>query len=431
MGLLPFEHYPGNADAAAQAAQQLRAERELFAMLESELAVGRDSAAEQVVGELCSAVATVAGPPRTGADQLGTAALVASGAIDHFARAIRTYDRHIDELNERYAKARADSFGVAGKAGDSPDGSEDHGSSGGVLGTADLTLQYSLECERLGYQAALDESADYAAAVLKSDSTDSALLALCQTGDLRVTDVADALGMTLSALNDVRRAVGTTSTVIGWKQTLPALTKYLKEPSKLNGDHLVNVTKPGSLWGEKTVLRLHRAGEYTRTFARYVEFGKFAGRWLPPAAVIAGGYGLYDAIRNGDGGFDDWNDGIGNAASIISGGSVTALALGLTAGAPIVAAIAVAAGVIAIGSLGVHYREEIADAAKWAGARIADGWNATTDWTGDRLEDAGDVVHDIGDDVGKAAVELGDAAENVSETVGDVTDNLTPGVDLW
>ncbi|MGH8967683.1 MAG: hypothetical protein ACRDXB_20470, partial [Actinomycetes bacterium] len=132
-------------------------------------------------------------------------------------------------------------------------------------------------------------------------------------------------------------------------------------------------------------------------------------RILSPAAVVVGGVGLYNTIDNWDNLATDEkiNGVVGNSAFMISGGLGTAaLVAGMVGVAfpPALAAIAIGAGVVALGSMIYDYKEEIWEGIKWTGDKIADGasWvydnsglDSVVEGAGDLIEGAGDLIDDI------------------------------------
>ena len=133
------------------------------------------------------------------------------------------------------------------------------------------------------------------------------------------------------------------------------------------------------------------------------------GKAFLPLTVLTGGI---DAVTGGgyEGGRGWATRGFG-AAGALGAGALLASGAGLIALGPVGLGIAGAAvlayGAWSLGNLVYDNREAIGDFFQSVGGHIADGasaaWNATTgavsdatEWAGDRLEDAGDAVAEVG-----------------------------------
>lgn len=447
----PFPHYPGSAEAASDAGGQATNQQATFNALKTNLSTQNDAAAKQASGDLEPAVAAASQSPQNDAGTAAAASLVGGGAVNHFASAIKTYDGHVDTLNEQWNTALSNDFGVASDAGHKEGNTEAENNSArdGLVASARAALARKLESDRQGFENVLDDEADYSAALLIAGPTQSTVLSLFITGDIDINAASEALGMTIAALNNVRIAVGSVSGLVWYKDIMPALANYLlkMDPKKLaagtpesvaaqlrnlvaknakpgttmtfaqrvaaykeakpvviRGTNLVKNTTPANLFG--------KVGADTKYFGT---FSKVAGRALSPLAVVAGTVGLVNGIQNWDGSADSYNNVIGSGATVVSGGLGTAMMIAGAAGVafpPAGAAIAIGAGVVALGSLAFTYRHEIwngiSTAGEWVGDRASDAWNATTDW-------ASDVGSDIADGVDSAL-----------DTAGDVIDDITP-----
>ncbi|MGH3360155.1 MAG: hypothetical protein ACRDO7_15240 [Nocardioidaceae bacterium] len=420
-----FPHYRADAGAIETAGNNATHQQTVFSALKTNLAGQEDAASREASGVIHLPVGTCADVPKADAEKAGLASLVAGAATTHFAKAVRTYNKHIDRLNEEYENARARDFDVAADAGheECNTDAENTAARDGKVAAADTALRNKLEKERQGYEDDLDDSADFAATMLIIGPTEETILSLVVTGDIDLSGAADALGTTIAALNNFRMSVATAQTIQSWKDLFPALVK---------GDwkRLEKAVLPANLFGKYGYLPRHSA-KVGKAFTAFSKFGKFAGRAFPPLAVLAGGYGLYDTVTNWKGSFDDWNKAVGSTATVVGGGLATAAMIATAVGVafpPAGLVIAGVAGVIAVGSLAVTYREEIWDGIKWTGEAIADGagwiydktgldsaveglgnaWDTGMDWaagvgsgivedTGDLLEGAGDLLEGAGD----------------------------------
>lgn len=476
MAKLPFPHYKGSADAAASAGGKATDQKATFDALKTNLSGQSDKASQEASGLLAPSVAKSTTGPQADSGQGAAAALVGGASINHFANAIRTYNGHIDDLNGRWEREKSSDFGVGATAGHESGNTKEQDASArqGLVDAARGRLEGELEKKRKEFEGVLDDDADFAASMLIAGPTSATVLALYLTGDIDVQAASDALGMTVGVLNKIRIATGSLKGMIGWKDSLPALTKYLlkQDPKKLadgtmdlvkrdlrrlvrqnmrpgstmtfaqrvkayktakpisiRGQNLVKNATPGNLFG--------KFGANTKYFGA---FSKVAGRALSPLAVVAGVYSGVQTLQNWTGSFDDYNNLVGSAATVTSGALGTGMMIAAVAGMtfpPLGAAIAIGAGVVALTTLAISYREEIWAGMKWTGGKIADGaeavwdgaqwvgdkaseaWDAGTDWAGDRLDDAKDVVTDVGGDIVDGASDLIDGA-------GDLVDDITP-----
>ena len=446
MAKLPFPHYEGSADAAAGAGGQAKDMQATFGALTSNLAGQNDTAANQSVGTIKSNVENITADPQEGSGKQATWALVGGGAINHFASAIRTYNGHIDDLNEQYENAKANDFGVADDAGhkegntdaENDDARED------LIDAARTKLEGELEEKRKGYENDLDDAADFSAAMLTAGPTRETVMALYLIGSIDPEEAAVALGTTVHGLNELRKWVGTVKGALGLKGSLASVAQWLagKDLNKLTngsmqkwdvlqklrelvrtnrgttmpfadrvaayktakqalrGDALVKAAQPGNLFGKYGYVGKHAAS--VSKWTKFLNVTGKVGKALPPLAVLAGGYGLYDSIANweGDGPLggtlDDYNNVVGSTATVVSGGLGTGMMIAAAAGMafpPAGAAIAIGAGVVALGSLAVTYRHEIADGANWVYENS--GAKDVVEGVGNVVEGAGDLIDDI------------------------------------
>lgn len=487
MAKLPFPPYEGSADAAANAGGKATDQKATFNALESNLSGQSDKASQEASGLIKPSVSKATTGPEADSGSAAAAALVGGASINHFANAIRTYNGHVEDLNDRWEREKANDFGVGATEGheEGKSDAENDSARQGLVSAARGRLERELERLRKGHEDTLDNAADFAASMLIAGPTRSTLLALYITGDIDVKAAAEALGMTVGVLNNIRIATASLKGIHGWKDTLPALTNYLlkKDPKKLaegtmdlvkrdlrrlvrknmkpgttmtfaqriqayktarpvsiRGQNLVKNATPGNLFG--------KFGANTKYFGT---FSKIAGRALSPLAVVAGVHSGIETLQNWKGSFDDYNNLVGSAATVTSGALGTGMMIAAAAGMtfpPLGAAIAVGAGVVALGSLAVSYREEIWAGMKWTGGKIAEGaelawegtkfvgekawegtkwvgeqaseaWDAGTEWAGDRLDDAKDLAADVGSDIAEGA-------SDVVEGAGDVIEDITP-----
>lgn len=439
MGLLPFDHYPGDPDAVGNAAGKARDQQATFGALKTNLSDQNDKAANEVVGDLDASISAATQSAQTTADEAAGAALVGSGAMNHFANAIRTYNGHVDDLNDEYERQKNSDFGIGAEEGFTDGNTDEENATArqSLIDDEDQALQQRLEEDRKDFEAELDDAADYAAALLVAGPTQAVVLSLFITGDIDIEAAAAALGTTLSALNNVRMWTATLKGVVGFKDSLPALTQYLlkKDLNKLTrgsmtvsaikrelrsivrtnaksgmpfaqrvksykaakqilrGSHLLDSLKPGgNLFGKYGSVPRH-ASSVSKAFRAFGKFGSFAGKALPFLAIPAGAYGLYDTYANRDSLTtpEEVNGYVGSGATLLGGGVAAGM---IIAGAfpPAGLAIAGVAGVIALGSLAVdvfNWEDDLADAAEWTkdtvsdiGGALSDGAEAVGDFFG-------------------------------------------------
>ena len=439
-----FSYYEGKAGTSEEAGDAAANQQTTYATLQTNLDTRSAAAADETQYDITDPVATATRPAENSSTELGAAALLASGAIKHFASAIRTYDGHIDDLNAEYETAKSHDFYAESADGEGEEPTQ------GEIDSAGADLRARLETERQGYEDTLNESADYAGGLLGSGPTDSALLSLYLLGDISAADASEALGLSIAVLNNMRMAAATSNFVLTTPKWMPQLTQYLLHvnPKLIQGRidmqvamHIRQITQMSQAQGLSFAQRVaaykqakidaatwakifgktlrgeamvsaatpgHLFGKYGANSKWFGPISKWAGRILSPAAVVVGGVGLYNTI-------DDWdqlatdekiNGVVGNSAFMVSGGLGTAAmvagALGM-AFPPALAAVAIGAGVVALGSMVYQYREEIWDGIKWTGGKIADaatwvydntGLDTAVDNTVDFVEDAGEVISD-------------------------------------
>ncbi len=183
--------------------------------------------------------------------------------------------------------------------------------------------------------------------------------------------------------------------------------------------------------------------------AKISDAGKIAGYASKAAPVLAKGSAVLGGVLGGiEMGQGVYNLSQGNkekgTEQLVSGGCdvVTAGALYVAAtssatvvGLPVAGVALAVAGVAQAGKYAYKYREEIGDAAKWAGNKISDGAH----WAGDKISDGAGAVKKgvqagadfVGDKVGdgvsavKKGVKAG--ADFVGDKVGDGVDAVKAG----
>lgn len=437
MSKLPFPHYPGSAEAAADAGGKTKDQQATFFALKSNLSGQEDKASQQASGDINASVGASTTSPQNDAEQAAGAALVGGGAVNHFADAIRTYNGHIDRLNEKYETEKAANFHVAADAGHAEGNTDAQNDAAhdGKVAEADRALQAKLEKERQGYEDELDKAADFAAQMLIAGPTQATVLALFIAGNIDAEAAAAALGTTLSALNNVRMWTATIKGLEGFKDSIPALAQWMlkKDLNKLTrgsmtkwqvtkelralvsknakstmtfaqrvaaykeakqlarGAHLKEMLKPGgNLFGKYGYVPKH-ASNLSKFRSGLGKVGSVTGKVLPFLAIPAGGYGLYDTYQNRENLTtpEEVNGYVGSGATL--GGGLVAGGM-IVAGAfpPAGLAIAAGLGVVALGSLAVdvfNWEDDLADAADWVGdtaSDIGEGaeelWHDVTPW---------------------------------------------------
>ncbi|UYM04928.1 hypothetical protein [Solicola gregarius] len=417
-----FEYYRGDSGASKEAGDSAASLQTTYSTLQSNLDGRSAAASDETQYDIKDPVANASATPEAGSGELGSASLLAGGAIRHFAMAICTYDGHIDELNTEYETAKSHDFYATGLC--TPEGIEEASQSD--IDAAGASLRSRLEDKRKGYEGDLDDAADFAGGLLKDGPSDETLVSLFISGDLTAEEVAHATGQTIATLNTMRMIAATSNFVLTSPSWVRSFTRYMFKlgPGGLHsattspeiiaqvrqimkdhgmkpgdakafyrGQNMTNAARPGYLFG--------KYGANSKWFG---PISKWAGRILSPAAVVVGGVGLYNTIDQWDTLATDEkiNGVVGNSAFMVSGGLGTAALIMGAAFPPALAAVAIGAGVVALGSMVYQYREEIWDAAQWTGDKIADGASWLYDNSGlDSVVDGvSEGVSDFVDDPG-------------------------------
>lgn len=431
----PFEPYLGDAEAAAGAGGKAKDQQATFDALKTNLSTQSDKASQQASGDIENSVNGSTYTPQGDAGAAAAAAMVGGASINHFAKAITTYNGHIVKLNERWEREKKNHFGVADDAGHEEGNTDQENDKAwqGKVDAARHALERELEEERKRYKGDLNDAGDYAASLLVAGPTRGTVLALVMTGDVNLTDAAAALGTTVSTLNQIRMWMATVNGGIALKDIVPALAQYLAgkdlnkitrgsmlkwdvkqrlrelvrensktsmtwdervkaykaEKARLRTEALRKSFKPGNYFGKAGYLPKHAKAGPLRNVLHHA--GK-VGRLLPWLGLAAGAYTVTDTLMNWEGTGDDWNNVVGGSSMVVSNGVAIALAAGVAVPGGIVVVGAVA-GVIALGSLAYTYREEIAAGASWVYDKS--GLDSVVNGATDLVTNIGDSLSDI------------------------------------
>jgi hypothetical protein len=442
----PLPHYEGDAGATSEAAAKSLAQQRAYESLKSDVSARVAAAASKSSGTLPAQVTASSKQVEDKAHDLGAAAAVAGGALNSFARAIRTYNTQVDGLNREYEAAKQANFDVASDAGaeEGMSPAEKARAHANAVDAADAALKQQLEARRKGYEQTLEAAGDHAAGLLNRGAYDAAVLELVMSGDLPASSAAPYVAMSVGTLNDLRGNIGTIKGLHGLPGSLAALSKYIL---KLNGSEirgLVKLHKAAEIakyieahpvgrfdiagrifrrldaWDAAKLSALEKAeelrglrmiddampGPLLGKFGENTRFlgtaSKWAGRAMAPLGAVAGAYGFGDTIANwGDLSTEDRVTGlVGNGAGFVAGAGGTALMLG-AAIPPVGAAVIVGAGVVALGTLAYQNREAIANFAEGA-------WNAGEDFVADPVGTVSEGLETVEEGLSDAGEAVGD-----------------------
>lgn len=443
----PLPHYEGDAGATSAAATKSLAQQRAYESLKSDVSARVAAAASKSSGSLPALVTASSKQVEDKAHDLGAAAAVAGGALNSFARAIRTYNTQVDGLNREYEAAKQASFGVSCTAGaeEGMSPAERTSARADAVDAADALLRQQLETRRKAYEQTLDEAGDHAAGLLDRGAYDAAVLELVLSGDLPASAAAPYVAMSVTTLNALRGNIGVIKGVQGFPGAITALSKYLL---KINGSEireLVKLHKAAEIakyieahpvgrfditarifrrldaWQDARVSGAQRAaqlrglrmvddampGPLLGKFGENTRFlgsaSKWAGRAMAPLGAVAGVYGFGKTIA-------DWEDLstedrvtglVGNGAGTIAGGLGTAALVMGTAFPPAGAAIAVGAGVVALGTFAYQNREAIANFAE-------DAWSGVEDFAADPVGTVSEGLETVEEGLSDAGEAVGD-----------------------
>ena len=424
-----FEHYAADATALDSAGGKSITQQESFNTLKTNISGREDAAVSQVSGDLVEQVQTSGESPKKDSEQLGRATVLVGGATKHFSSAIKTYNGHIDDLNEEYENAKAANFNVNPDDVTTDDMTDAEKSSAiaEAEGEAETDLKADLEKKRKGYEETLNEAGDYAAKLLNGEPDDRALLGLFLLGDLNASEIAQYTGITVGSLNGIRANIASVKGAIGLKDALPALTQYLTKINfkslqgrldfqtelhlkqivrmsrsqnlsfaqrlanyknakldvaqlgkVLRGQNLVKAATPGALFGK-----------YGANAKYFGKFSSGAGKLLAPLGALSGAWTVGDTIAN-------WNEKsasertyglVGGGSAAIAGGLGTAALVMGAAFPPALAAAGIVAGTVALGTM------------------VVQNWDSISNFATETVPDA---LGKVGEGIGKGIEEVGD-----------------------
>ncbi|MBK0329879.1 hypothetical protein I8D64_00465 [Brachybacterium sp. MASK1Z-5] len=184
-----------------------------------------------------------------------------------------------------------------------------------------------------------------------------------------------------------------------------------------------NVGKASSAIAEGVSTMEDVAGRFGTWATRFGKFANFVGKAVPGLDILTGGFGLFNAIKDGD-----TYGAIANGL-VTAGGVVEAIGLacdGTVFGAPVGVVLNVVGGVLVVGGLGMELGRDIYR--NWD--KITTGVKDSATWIKDRGADAVDAAkdgyravsskaHEVADDIGNGAKST---IEHVSSGVGKAMD---------
>lgn len=171
----PLPHDEADPDTITAASDRAGHQFDPLATVQGELENRARAANQDVTGVLVVPLATSTTPQQRAAGDLALAALAASGTMAAYAEAVRTYNGVVDGLNEEYATAKGDGFGVASDAGHAEGNTpeQDRTAHDSAVDAADLELRRSLGAREREARRTLDETGDSLAQGLDKSPTET------------------------------------------------------------------------------------------------------------------------------------------------------------------------------------------------------------------------------------------------------------------
>lgn len=458
----PFPHHDAQPSVIRDHAATAQGKGDAYIALSGSLFGRANTAATEVDGYIDVPVATVTGTPGGSSRQLSQAAYLAAGCLNRYASAIDVYNTGIDGLNQRWWNAKAAGFYV-GEPDCSVDDVPGNRSKDCRAATADArhALKAQLRHERDLLLEDLDTEADAIGTILDTGPTDEQIMLLIAAGYLPAS-AADAFpSIDLNTLNTIRSYFHEARKLWHTPGRIHKLFMMLSATKNLN-EVAAELARTQHQWGavlgaiERTLdtkslaslntyfkaqedisflshLRGLSGVSATAATTSWINAAKATGKIGGPLAglsLVAHAVSLGDLIMNGDGnasGFDTTLRVTGDIAGLVSSGGGLLAAAGVISLGPVGAGILIGAGLV---SAGVMIYRNWDDISNFFTNTVPDALGTAADWTGDRLEDlgnlAGDVTSDVGDWAGDVASDVGDWAGGVASDVGDAWDAVTP-----
>jgi hypothetical protein len=199
-----FAHYPATSDAIRSDADALVAASARIHAVGTEVTALHRVAVDAIDGTLEAPMSSAAAPVVRAIDRVSAAAIVASGALNLFARAIDAYNAGIDELNQRYEEARAADFFAEPIAAEPVSAAQRQQQFDARIVEARTAIEYAIGLIESRLRERLDRAASTTAALLEQGPSDRSIRYLTSTGALpSALSVSDDDGETLWAPGDL------------------------------------------------------------------------------------------------------------------------------------------------------------------------------------------------------------------------------------
>lgn len=192
MTAFPLPHHDAQPAAIRAQATAAKTNGDAYLTLSGQLSGRANQAASLTDGYIEAPTGAVTANPQASAGQLQRAALLATGSLNRYADAVDTYNVGIDDLNKRYADAKANNFGLPATA------------TPAEVQAADQALQNQLLGERDTLLTDLDAEATAISGTLQGGPTDQTMMLLIAAGYLPMETLEDFPSINVHALNTLR-----------------------------------------------------------------------------------------------------------------------------------------------------------------------------------------------------------------------------------
>lgn len=162
-----FDHHEDDPDGLEALAERFTADARRFAALGESTRTAVGAAQAQVGGELVDPVGNVTLPVERDTEDLHAASTRAAAAIRIWGSSVRSFNAKVDELNDEYATAAGNDFGL--RKPDDPTADAANAWEA-ALDQAQSALVARLKKDYASQEAVLDSLAGYAASVLEGDA---------------------------------------------------------------------------------------------------------------------------------------------------------------------------------------------------------------------------------------------------------------------
>lgn len=433
MGL--FARYEASAGAIRGAASDLISGSTQVERVKSSVMQQQQTSASAVSGMLLGPLTSSVQPVVSTAASAAQAATIASGALDLFAKAVDEYNEGIDRLNERYEAAVASNFGVvappiAVNGGPGLTAEEAGDQFHDAVVSAGAALRAELVKEKRKLKELLDSGAETVAAVLNRGPSEAALLVLALNGALpalasvNFPSFKDSKYVFDRAMQ-LNGLVGLGKKVVGVRNKLAfdrAALALLQGKNLSNAELRAVVQIAGGNMDDLRVInQIARRTEDLAPLRAAVAAGtdfdllgaaaatsKFS-KVLGAAGILGAGYDIF-ANPGDHHGARRTADLVADGAGITAGVGAIALGTGMvaagTAAAAVLAPVVLVAGTAAL-AYGVttfvvdNWGDDIASGLKtadaWVNDQVDHAVDATVNFAGDRIDEAGEVIGDAAD----------------------------------